>query len=137
MMRIATVIVDEGAFRVFDMRDFPVIWLRAASVVSGYALPWMIEMELILGLRQPFVVIFEEGSPEESVEDRKLRAVWLKKNKEALNPFCRSLIAIESNRLKREVMKAQLALAVKAFNVPADIADSVAEAELIARQKLR
>lgn len=135
-MKIATVIVDEGAFRVFDVRDFPVIWLRAESIVNGYALPWMLEMELILGLRQPFVVVFEEGSPEETVEDRKLRAVWLKKNKEALKPFCRSLIAIESNKLKREVMKVQLALAMKAFDVPADIAASVAEAELIARQKL-
>ncbi|HEY0219882.1 MAG TPA: hypothetical protein VGC26_08995 [Afipia sp.] len=116
-------------FTVHDVTDFPVVRMR--RVWPGYASQWKTEMDLLVEKASPFVVIFDDSAPMEIHEDRKVRGLWLKKNKAVLGRVCRAVIAVEADPATRAVMQAQAqALAVgQAFGVAMVIASSVPEAE--------
>jgi hypothetical protein len=119
-------------FIVHDIEDFPIVWLRRAAIAPGYATQWEREMDALMTCSEPFVVIFEEGQPEEAHEDRKTRGLWLKRNKLALAQRCKAVLAIEPDAIKRTALKVQSALAAGAFGVPMDIAASTEDARLMA-----
>ncbi|OCC04002.1 hypothetical protein BA190_16070 [Labrys sp. WJW] len=123
---------DHQAFIVHDVSGFPIIRSRPEAIVPGYAGRWMSEMEALLAQGQPFVVVFPAGHAEEAHEDRKRRGIWLKANKQALGRLCLSLIAIEPDRLKRVALRAQTAMATKAFGIAMEIAASSEEATALA-----
>lgn len=120
-------------FVVHDMSNFPIVRSRNDAIVPGYAHQWAREMDALLAADAPFIIVFDEGMAEERQEDRKVRAVWLKKNRNLLAMLCRSVVAIEPDAVKRMALKAQAVIATKAFGVPMDIVSSRAEAELRAR----
>lgn len=123
-------------FLVHDVSDFPIVWSRNAAIVPGYAPQWVREMDGLLTRGLPFVVVFDEGITEEDHEDRKVRALWLKKNKGLLVSLCRSVFVIEPNAIKRAALMAQALVASKAFGVSMDIVASRQEAETAARLRL-
>lgn len=124
------------AFTVHDASAFPLVRLRPDAMQPGYAPRWEIEMNALLKQERPFVVIFPTLRSEESHDDRKLRGIWLKRNKQLLGERCLSLISVEPDTGKRFALKAQAAMAEKAFGIPAEIVASDRDAESLARQLL-
>jgi hypothetical protein len=123
-------------FELHDVSGFPIVRSRANTARPGYAPQWEGEMEALLARAEPFVIIFEGDRPEEAQEDRKHRGIWLKKNKLRLSAVCKALISIEENDLKRMAVKAQSAMAERAFGIPMMVVASPAEADIAAKQKL-
>lgn len=123
-------------FIVHDLHAFPLVWSRSRAIEPGYAPQWAREMDALLEKAQPFVIVFEEGQPEESHEDRKTRGLWLKRNKALLGTICRAVIAIEPDAVRRIALKAQSALASRAFSVAMEVVASREDAEALARELL-
>jgi hypothetical protein len=119
-------------FIVHDIENFPIVWSRRAAIAPGYAMQWEHEMDALMARAEPFVIIFEEGQPEEVHEDRKTRGLWLKRNKLALAGRCKAVLAIEPDAIKRTALKLQSALVAKAFGVTMDIAASAEDARSMA-----
>ena len=71
---------------------------------------------------QPFSVAYVELRADESTEDRRHRAVWLKQNKERLARYCKALISVEPDAGRREQATRQGEVAVKAFGIPTAVA---------------
>ncbi|WP_042338261.1 hypothetical protein [Paraburkholderia ferrariae] len=111
-------------FIVHDLHAFPLVWSRCRAIVPGYAAQWAHEMDALLARAEPFVIVFEEGQPEETHDDRKTRGLWLKQNKALLGTVCRAVIAIEPDAEKRTALQAQSALASRAFSVAMEVAAS-------------
>jgi hypothetical protein len=123
-------------FIVHDLHAFPLVWSRRLAIEPGYASQWAREMDALLEQAQPFVIAFEEGQPEESHEDRKTRGLWLKRNKALLGTVCRAVIAIEPDAVRRTALKAQSALASRAFSVAMEVVASREDAQALARKLL-
>lgn len=129
--------MSDITFELHDASGFPIVRSRANTARPGYAQQWEDEMEALLARAEPFVIIFEGERPEEAHEDRKHRGIWLKKNKLRLGAVCKALISIEESDLKRIAMKAQSAMAEKAFGIPMIVVGSIQEAENAARRSIR
>lgn len=125
---------DVQAFTVHDATDFPIIRSRTEAIMPGYAARWESEMNALLVLGIPFVVIFPGEASKETPEDRKHRGMWLKRNKQALRRLCLSMIIIAPDDLKRVALRAQMAMAAKAFGIPMAIACSFEEAYASAKR---
>lgn len=121
-------------FTVHDLADFPVVRMR--RVWPGYASQWETEMNALMAQTAPFVVIFDDRAPAEVHEDRRVRGLWLKRNKTDLGKICRAVIAVEADPVTRMAMQAQALAAGKAFGLAMVIASSVSEAEEKARELL-
>ena len=132
----ARVMESTDHFTVHDVSEFPVVRSRATAVGPGYATQWEREMNALLEHASPFVLLMEEGQPQESHDDRKARGLWLKRNKTALASFCKAVIIIEPDAVQREAFQAQAAMAAKAFGVPMEVAASKAGAEELAGRLL-
>lgn len=119
-------------FSVHSLENFPVVWSRRSAIKPGYSGQWESEMDALLERATPFVIVFEEGQPDESHEDRKTRGLWLKRNKLALGTLCKAVVAIEPDAIKRTALKAQSVLATKAFGVAMEIVESKEAAQKLA-----
>lgn len=128
--------LDHRAFLIHDVAAFPFVWSRHDAIQPGYAAQWEVEMEDLLGQRQPFVIIFEPGDHDEANEDRKARGLWLKHNKQALAGVCLAVIAIEPDAVTRVLREAQSAMAAKAFGIATKVVACEADAMLAARELL-
>nr|WP_063899890.1 hypothetical protein [Burkholderia ubonensis] len=80
----------------------------------------------------PFVVVYVSLDADETHEDRKHRAVWLKQNKAALGAVCKALISVEPDPERRARVAEQGETAVKAFGIPHEAVASLDEAVTLA-----
>lgn len=80
--------------RMHDTSRFPLVRLRRRSVQPGYAFAWGAEMQRLLALKAPFVIVAEYCA-DEPADDLRLRSAWLRSNQAALAMYCRGLIVIE------------------------------------------
>lgn len=104
----------------------------------GSASQWEVEMDDIMGRKQPFVMIMaRHDHHEEAHEDRKARGLWLKRNKAALAQLCRMIVAVEPNAVTRVLVEAQSALATKAFGIKSVVVASEGEALRLAEDQLQ
>ncbi|GAA4218975.1 hypothetical protein GCM10022253_20290 [Sphingomonas endophytica] len=126
----------EFTFDLHDVSEFPIIRSHATAARPGYAPQWEREMEALVAKAKPFVIIFEGERTDETQEDRKQRGIWLKHNKSRLGAICKALISIEESELKRIAVKAQSAMAAKAFGIPMIVVGSGFEAREVAREFL-
>ncbi|KAF1048874.1 MAG: hypothetical protein GAK35_00141 [Herbaspirillum frisingense] len=116
-------------FPLHDLSGFPLLRFRGERALPGYAPQWAREMEALLNHGQAFAVLFEQPRGEEDHEDRRLRAIWLKCNKERLMRHCRGLASVEPDAQRREALQAMSEGAARAFGVPQLVAASREEAE--------
>ncbi|CAH1694644.1 conserved hypothetical protein [Hyphomicrobiales bacterium] len=131
-MTLDATTLNTQSFVVHDVDAFPIVRSRSGAIQPGYGAQWQREMDALIAHGEPFVVIFDQGHPEEAHDDRKLRGLWLKRNRERLAAMCKAVLAVEPNAGKRLALKAQAALVSKAFNVPMEIAATPAGAEDLA-----
>ena len=95
----AAVIDASDAFNIPDQRmhdagRFPLVRLRRRAVQPGYAFGWGAEMQRLLSLKTPFVIVSEHDA-DETADDKHLRSAWLRSHRETLALFCRGFIVIE------------------------------------------
>jgi hypothetical protein len=95
----ATVIDASDAFdipdqRMHDASRFPLVRLRRRAVQPGYAFGWGTEMQRLLSLKTPFVIVSDHDA-DETADDTRLRTAWLRSHRETLALFCRGFIVIE------------------------------------------
>lgn len=112
--------IDAITFTFHDVSLWPIVRQSPRSVQPGYSKQWEREMDAMLAISTPFVVIMDGDQAEEHA-DRKARGIWLKKNKTALAAICRAVIGIEANPIKRAAMQVQMALATTAFGTRMDL----------------
>ncbi|SFL88752.1 hypothetical protein SAMN03159423_4205 [Bradyrhizobium sp. NFR13] len=129
--------LDNGAFLIHDVAAFPVVWVRHDEIQPGSAAQWEVEMDDLIGRKQPFVMIMASHHHDEAHEDRKARGLWLKRNKATLALLCRAIIAVEPNAVTRVLVEAQSALATKAFGISSAVVASEDEAMRVARERLQ
>ena len=128
--------IDAATFTFHDVSLWPIVRQSAESVRPGYAAQWEREMDAMLAISMPFVVIMDGDQAAEDHEDRKVRGIWLKKNKTALAAICRAVIGIEANPIKRAAIQVQMALATKAFGTRMELVASQEAALRLAKQIL-
>jgi hypothetical protein len=121
---------------IHDLTDFPRVRLRPDATLRGYAPAWCAEMLELLSRRKHFVLIYPPATQQEDHEDRKLRGLWLKQNKEPLAAVCLGLIIIEPDPNRRAALEVQMAGTVRAFGTPQAAVASMAEADELARRLL-
>jgi hypothetical protein len=80
--------------RMHDTRSFPLVRMRRRAVQPGYAFAWGVEMQRLLSLETPFVLVCNHH-PDETADDTRVRRAWLRSRQVALGLYCRGLIAIE------------------------------------------
>lgn len=115
---------------------YPVIRFLPQAAVPGYSARWLDDMGKLLAAGVPFAVVYPEGSHQEGHEDRKVRGLWLKQNREALAALCRVLVSVEPDVQRRKAMQGQLAGVSKAFGVLQVVAVTEVEALGVARSYL-
>jgi hypothetical protein len=86
--------VDTLAALMHDASRFPLVRLRRRAVKPGFAFMWRAEMQRLLALKTPFVVV-SEHTCDETADDARLRAAWLRSQQAALAAYCRGFIVIE------------------------------------------
>ncbi len=124
------------AARVFEMEDFPIVTFRNTAIEPGYAARWAREMEALVSRAEPFVILFRPDRPDETVEDRKLRALWLKSHKAALSATCRGLLTVEPDAEARAAAAQDAEAMQKAFGLLLVSVGTEAEARELARSLL-
>ena len=77
-----------------DASRFPLVRLRRRAVKPGYAFAWRAEMQRLLALKSPFVIVCEHAA-DETPDDTRLRAAWLRSQAASLGAYCRGFIVIE------------------------------------------
>ncbi len=123
-----------NATPIHDLSDFPLVRFRSSAAQAGYGVAWCAEMDGLVARAERFVLLFPASDRQESHEDRKVRGLWLKQNKEALAGTCLGLIIVEPDAAKRAEIEAQLPGAVRAFGTPQVVVGSLAEAEELGRR---
>ncbi|WP_269632949.1 hypothetical protein [Pelomonas sp. BJYL3] len=124
------------AAQVFEMDGFPVVTFRNDAIRPGYAARWAREMEALVARAQAFVLLFLPERPEETLEDRKQRALWLKSNKDALSEHCRALITVEPDPQERAAAAKEAQAMQKAFGLLLVSVASESEARDLAQSLL-
>jgi hypothetical protein len=96
-IRSAAVVIDGSDVpnqRMHDASRFPLVRLRRRAVQPGYAFGWGAEMQQLLSLKTPFVIVSDHDA-DETADDTRLRNAWLRSSRETLALFCRGFVVIE------------------------------------------
>jgi hypothetical protein len=80
--------------RMHDASRFPFVRMRRRAVQPGYAFGWGAEMQRLLSLKTPFVIVSGHDA-DETADDIRLRNAWLRSHRETLALFCRGFIVVE------------------------------------------
>jgi hypothetical protein len=119
-------------FKLHDVSRFPVVTLHGRGLPPGYGPTWASELEALLSQERPFVMIFPDSVENETHEDQKLRAIFLKANKTRLAAKCQAIFGVEPNKAKRVLKRAQGAVIAAAFGLRFRIVATLEEAEQLA-----
>src|SRR5476651_2465428 len=76
---------------VIDASDVPIQRMHDAS---RFPFGWGAEMQRLLSLKTPFVIVSDHDA-DETADDTRLRNAWLRSHRETLALFCRGFIVIE------------------------------------------
>ncbi len=119
----------------FDPSAWPVV--RAsypAADLPARMTRWLAGFDALLARGAPFalVVALPEGvEAEENPEDRRTAALWFKDRREALGQYCRALVYIVPDDIRRAAMAAQMEKFPLTVRLAADEAAAVAEARAL------
>ncbi|AIO26248.1 MULTISPECIES: hypothetical protein [Burkholderia] len=129
--------LNPNDFALHDIHLFPVCVFRPEHATPGYAPRWEGEIDTLMRHGEPFVIVYVELDTDESHDDRKHRAVWLKQNKVELGAVCKALVSVEPDPDRRAEVAAQGEVAVKAFGIPHHAVASFGQAVSLAARLTR
>ncbi|AHI75928.1 hypothetical protein [Burkholderia thailandensis] len=124
--------LDPRDFIVHDISRFPMCVFRERAATHGYAPQWEQEIDALMRRGAPFVVVYVSLDADEHHDDRRHRAMWLKRNKAALAAVCKALISVEPDAERRAAAVEQGRTAVSAFGIPHAAVASLGEAAALA-----
>ncbi len=133
-------------FLLHDVSSYPVVHASKDDANPDFALQWQREMEMLIARGEAFVIIFPPGEGEDNEDApmtddmkyaRKQRVLWVKENRHGLVEFCKGLITIEENGVKRALKLAKAMIFEKAFGVPFKVAASEPLAVSLGNELLR
>ena len=123
-------------FKHYDIADFPIISIRGSLLPAGYASQWVVEMEALLANAEPFAFVFIDSVEHPEHEDQKAQMLWLKTNKKRLARVCRGIVAIEPDRARRVLRRAQAVAMSAAFGLRMSVVPDLEQARLRAQRFL-
>ncbi|TWT14868.1 hypothetical protein [Reyranella sp. CPCC 100927] len=123
-------------FELHDISDFPIVRISVNGLPAGYTRTWVPEMDALVQRGDPFVLVLVDGHGEDSPQDRKSKAQWIKVNKGAFAASCRGFVSVEPSLAKRLALRAQGAIIARTFGLNFVAARDLAEAETAARRLL-
>lgn len=123
-------------FQFHDTSDYPIVRLSGRGLPAGTGPQWAAEMDALIARKRPFVLIFLDEQEHETHEDKKVRTVWIKKNRKELASLCRGFILIEPDKATRVLKRAQGAAMAAAFGLRLKFTASQEEAEQLAKYLL-
>lgn len=129
--------MDQAVFTLHDLSAFPIVRLNLEGRSGEYAEAWAREMDVLLGNGRPFALLVIGNHGDESPEDKKAKAVWFKVNRDRLTALCRGFVSVEPDAGRRAALAAQGAQISKSFGLTLSVAETVTEAEGLARDLLR
>ncbi|OBR53125.1 hypothetical protein [Paraburkholderia tropica] len=124
-------------FTVHDVSNFPEVRCDSNRIYSGYGPQWRDELEALIARAEPFYMVFDANGFEESQEDTRLRAKWLKENKSLLATVCKCIVSIEPNAEERERQNALSAGLERAFGVTRRVVADRQEATSVGHSLLK
>ncbi|MET6757323.1 hypothetical protein [Pseudoalteromonas sp. NCIMB_1079] len=119
-----------------DSTKFPLVYMTKNTSSEASKDDQFKELEDLLKLKQPFVIIsdggFSDKKHEHSKEENKKMSRWMKKNKVEMKSYIQSMILIEPSLAKRLAAKTFAITFNKFWGYPLLIADSKEDALNIA-----
>lgn len=124
-----------------DFTHWPVLMIRMPGLGQGSSAPVLTGMmDLALARGEPFVVVADMSeyvaSPEESAQERKAAAQWLKANHQRFFALCRGNVYVLADAQARQAVLASGQKQAKASGMPVAAAASPEEALAIAQKLL-
>jgi hypothetical protein len=110
--------------RLFDASRFPLVRLRPRAVKPGYAFAWSAQMRRLLALATPFVLVAEHDE-NETADDARLRAAWMRTHRAMLAAYCRGLIVIEPRIAARATTRETLRTLTEGSGVRTVVVSSI------------
>lgn len=104
-------------FLVHDISHHPMVLFRSDGAKPGYAKQWEVETVSLIRNGTPFVIVYDQFRSNESYEDSRHRALWLKKNKEEMSRVCRGFIIIEPDPERRDEARQIGWMLARAFGI--------------------
>lgn len=120
-------------FKFYDVTRFPLVSIEGSRLPAGYAPQWIAEMDALVARGEPFAFVLIDSVENPAHADQKAQTQWFKRNKKALAAVCRGVVAVEPDRAKRLLKRAQALAITAAFGLSFSIAPDHAEAERRAR----
>lgn len=118
-----------------DDTQFPLVWMRAKT--SDIPASPFASLETLLAREKCFVLLDNMAHEhEETPEERKQLALWMKRHKEALRTFIKAAIHIEPDADKRPAAQAFAPTYEKFWGYPLRVVASTDEALALARELL-
>ena len=121
------------SFKFYDVSCFPLVSIEGRRLPPGYAPQWIAEMDALVARGEPFAFVLLDGVEYPTHADQKAQTQWFKRNKKALAAVCRGAVAVEPDRAKRLLKRAQALAVTAAFGLRFSIAADRQEAERRAR----
>lgn len=122
-----------GSFKFYDVSRFPLVSIEGRRLPAGYAPQWIAEMDALVARGKPFAFVLLDSVEHPTHADQKAQTQWFKRNKKALAAVCRGAVAVEPDRAKRLLKRAQALAITAAFGLRFSIAADREEAERRAR----
>jgi len=123
-------------FQFHDTSDYPIVRLSGRGLPDGHGPQWAAEMDALIARKRPFVLIFLDTLENEAHEDKKVRTVWIKKNRKDLASLCRGFVSIEPDKATRILKRAQGAAMAAAFGLRLKFMANLEKAEALAKRLL-
>ncbi|MEF2073339.1 hypothetical protein [Consotaella aegiceratis] len=126
--------MNPAEFSLHDVAAFPLVRLTPERFAPGSAECWTAEMNLLLELATPFVLLVENPAHghTESHEDRKALILWAKRNKRTFSDVCKGIIGIDADRTVHALRRIQVKILSAVFGVPVRLAADWEEAVRLA-----
>lgn len=104
----------------FDLSAFPLVRLPMPEPgIVGYGERWVAEFDALLAREARFVLLSIGPIPEdEAHDDRKTRALWLKRRRAELGRLCLAHLHVEHDPARRAMMQDRAAKMAGAFPYP-------------------
>lgn len=117
----------------FDTREWPIVYCRFPELNEPNRVSRLLDsLDLILASQQSFVMVWTPAShdhDDETHEDEKRSALWIKQRKHALRAFCAGYVYLAENESLRALLEDRLLMVKKLYGFPMRVVSNKADAQ--------
>lgn len=120
-----------------DTSSLPIARLPSLPANQTATDAWLADMESLLGTKSVFVLVYDpirlDPSAKDDHDNRKKTILWLKKNRDAFQTYCKGMVLTCADDLSdKPFLEANIGPLSKAYGIPGRIANTKEEADKIA-----